>query len=297
MKGFKYSVLVLVTMVTTATPVAAQSSTVARAIDRIEQAVERMMTRVSGAFNLGESDAVGPMQSAEDYLWRGSISAGQLEIKGVNGSITVERASGSEVVVAAEAHGRRSDPSTVRIEMVEHADGVTFCAVYPTPEGERDNFCGAGSEGRMNTRRNDVQVDFFIQLPEDVEFVGRTVNGDIEALDLDSDVMANTVNGDVDLSTSGFARAQTVNGSIDAEMGRFDLGEGASFTTVNGSITVDLPDDVDADLDASWLNGGFESDLPVLLQGRMGRGSARGALGDGGPELELTTVNGSIRIR
>ena len=53
----------------------------------------------------------------------------------------------------------------------------------------------------------------------------------------------------------------------------------------------------DADVHASWLNGGFESDLPFTLDGRIGKRSARGILGDGGPELELQTVNGSISIR
>lgn len=75
------------------------------------------------------------------------------------------------------------------------------------------------------------------------------------------------------------------------------VGDGLSFSTVNGDITLDLPDDIDAELDASWLNGELDSDLPLMLQGRMGRRSARGTLGDGGPRLEVSTVNGSIRLR
>lgn len=237
-------------------------------------------------------------QSATDFRWSGRIAVGEsLEIKGVNGSIEVVGADGDEVVVTAEARARRSDPTSVRIERVEHADGITFCAVYPTPEGRDENRCGPGSSGRMNTERNDVRVDFRVEVPEGVAFVGRTVNGDVEASGLRSDVTAVTVNGDIELTTTGFAEAETVNGSIDAVMGAPDLREGVAFSTVNGSITLDLPDDIDADLDASWLNGGFESDLPLLLQGRMSRRSARGTLGDGGPELELETVNGSIRIR
>ena len=62
-------------------------------------------------------------------------------------------------------------------------------------------------------------------------------------------------------------------------------------------ITLDVDDGADATVNASWLNGGFESDLPFTLDGRIGKRSARGVLGDGGPELELQTVNGSIRIR
>ncbi len=236
-------------------------------------------------------------QSAADFAWSGHIDAGDaLEIKGVNGSITVGPASGSEVVVTAEASGRRSDPSTVRIEMLEHVGGLTICAVYPTAEGEEENYCAAGSDGRMSTQKNDVSVEFHVQVPADVDFIGRTVNGGIGALDLVSDIAAITVNGDIEISTTGFAEAETVNGSIKAEMGTSELREGVSFSTVNGSITIDLFDGVDADLEASWLNGEFDSDLPFAMQGRVSRGSASGTLGSGGPALELSTVNGSIRI-
>lgn len=237
-------------------------------------------------------------QSAEDFRWTGRLSSGHaVEVKGINGDISVTRAGGSEIELVAEARGRRSDPSTVRIERVEHAGGITFCAVYPTPEGERANECAPGSEGRMNTRRNDVSVDFELRLPADLDFIGRTVNGDIEADDLGGDVTAHTVNGDIDISTEGFAEAETVNGDIDVQMGAADFASGADFSTVNGSITLDVDDGVDANVHASWLNGGFESDLPFTLDGRIGKRSARGLLGDGGPELELQTVNGSIRIR
>jgi hypothetical protein len=236
-------------------------------------------------------------QSAEGFRWTGRLASGQVEVKGINGDIRVSRADGSEIELVAQAKGRKSDPSTVRVERIEHAGGITFCAVYPTPEGEDANVCAPGSGGRMNTHRNDVAVDFELRLPADLDFVGRTVNGEIEADNLGADVMAQTVNGDVEISTAGFAQAETVNGSIDVSMGASDFSRGAEFSTVNGSITLDVDDAVNANLDASWLNGGFESDLPFTLDGRLGKRSARGVLGDGGPELELKTVNGSIRIR
>jgi hypothetical protein len=239
------------------------------------------------------------LQSAQDFRWSGRLTAGEsLEIKGVNGSISAVPSSGSEVVVTAETTARRSDPSSVRIEMIEHDGGLTFCAVYPTPEGRREaNYCASGSGGQMSTNNNDVSVHFEIQVPADIDLIAKTVNGDVEALDLGADVRAVTVNGSIEISTEGFAEAETVNGSIEARIGSPDLPHGVSFSTVNGSITLDFDDDIDAELDASWLNGSFESDLPFSVNGRMGRRSARGTLGDGGPELELSTVNGSIVIR
>ena len=220
---------------------------------------------------------------------------GTVEIKGVNGDIIAERSAGGEIEVRAERSARRSDPEAVRIEVIEHAGGVTVCAVYPSSRG-RENTCEPGSRGRNSTRNNDVRVTFYVSVPEDVGFLGKTVNGDVRVHDLASEVGAKSVNGDIEISTSGFPEASTVNGSIDAAMERYDIASGLSFSTVNGSISLDLPDDVDADLDARWVNGRLETDLPLELIGRVSRRSARGALGDGGPELNLRTVNGSIHL-
>ena len=79
-------------------------------------------------------------------------------------------------------------------------------------------------------------------------------------------------------------------------MERYNIEAGLSFSTVNGSISLDLPDDVNADLDARWVNGRLEADLPFRLIGRVSRHSAKGVLGEGGPELNLKTVNGSIHV-
>lgn len=237
-------------------------------------------------------------EGADGFRWTGRLAAGKtLEIKGVNGPIIVEPASGSEIEISTEARGHRSDPSSVRIVEVESDAGLTFCALYPTPAGRHANECAPGSGGRMNTSRNDVEVTFHVRLPAGPSFRGKTVNGRIEATGLANDVDVATVNGGVHVSTSGFADASTVNGDIDAAVGRADAERGLTLKTVNGSITLDVPDDLNADVSASWVNGGLDTALPLTLKGRLTRHAARGVLGDGGASLTLATVNGSIRLR
>src|SRR5881409_2022794 len=159
--------------------------------------------------------ALAPRTAAaqREFHWKGTVAPGKaIEIKGVNGDIRADAGSG-DVEVSAVKHARRSDPDEVKIEVVQHEDGVTICAVYPS-DGRRDNTCEAGDGGHMNTHDNDVAVDFTVRVPAGVRFVGRTVNGAVEAAHLASDVEANTVNGAIRISTSGFAQAGTVNGSI-----------------------------------------------------------------------------------
>ena len=296
MRPLRWVILGMALFAVTATFVAAQTGVLSNVAYLVESLVTSFSADAEQAVDRGDREVTA--QSATDFRWVGQLARGaSLEVKGINGSVRAVRASGSDVVVTAEARARRSDPASVRMEILRHDGGVTLCAVYPTPDGKRENYCGAGDDGRMSTNDNDVQVHFRVEVPEGVHFVGRTVNGDVEALDLDADVHAVTVNGDIDVSTAGFAAAETVNGSIEAVVGSPDLREGVAFSTVNGSISLDLDDATNADLEASWLNGSFESDLPFLLEGRVSRRSANGTLGDGGPPLELSTVNGSIRIR
>lgn len=235
---------------------------------------------------------------SEDFDWRGRVAAGKtLEIKGVNGSIEAEGVSGGEVSVHARKTSRRSDVSSVEIKVIEHADGVTICAVYPTPrDASRPNECVAGERGQMNTRDNDVQVHFVVRVPAGIRFAPRTVNGGIDAMHIEGDVAAHTVNGSIKLETSGRAEAKTVNGSIEASMGKADWTGSNEFKTVNGAIRLTLPADMSTEVSAKTVNGGIETDFPLTVKGRFSRRSLQGTIGNGGRELDLETVNGGIRL-
>ena len=238
-----------------------------------------------------------PRHSGEDFTWGGRIAAGKaIEVKGVNGEITIEPSTGDQVEVVARKSARKSDPDEVKIEVIEHEDGVTLCAVYPTPEGEKPNECKPGEGGRMNTRNNDVQVDFEVRVPARVRAIGRTVNGSISAHGLTADAEAYTVNGSIHIATRGVAAASTVNGSIEAELGTSPR-EPLEFQTVNGGIKVTLPGDTGAELRASTVNGDIDSELPVTSYRRLSHRRLTGTIGKGGPQLRLTTVNGDIRLR
>ena len=242
---------------------------------------------------------VGPASAQESgFDWSGAIAQGKtIEIRGVNGDVEAAFSSDNRVHVHATRTGRRSDPESVRIEVVEHEDGVTICAVYPTPgNASRENECRPGG-GQMTVNDNDVQVDFTIRVPAGVRFEGSTVNGGVEVEGLRSAVVASTVNGDVRVETSGTAEASTVNGDIDARVGAGTLTEDLSFTTVNGSIDLSAPAGLNADLEASTVNGDIDSDFDVTVRRSVTRQSVRGTIGTGGEDLDLSTVNGRIRLR
>ena len=233
-----------------------------------------------------------------DFQWRGRVASGQsIEIKGVNGSVHAVAANTNEVEVTAVRSARRSDPASVRIEVVTHAGGVTICAVYPDVPGREPNRCEPGSGGRSNTHDNDVNVQFTVRVPAGVTFIGRTVNGGVDAASLESDAEGYTVNGSVKLSASGLVRAGTVNGSITVTAGRADWTDNAAFKTVNGDVTLTVPASLNAELRAETVNGSIESEFPITVTGHITPRRLRGTVGAGGQELSLATVNGSIHLR
>lgn len=232
---------------------------------------------------------------AEPFHWSGRLASGKtLEVRGINGAIEAELASGNEVSVDADRSARKSDPDEVKIEVVERRDGVLICARYPRPDGGL-NDCDDHDGQRV--RDNDVVVKYRIKVPAGVSLVARTVNGAISIHGLKSDARVSTVNGSVSVSTQGTASASTVNGSVQVRIGS-DLRDDLEFSTVNGRVVVEMPKGVNADVRGSTVHGSIRTEFPLTVKGRRwGNRRVEGTLGRGGHDLLLTTVNGSIVLR
>jgi DUF4097 and DUF4098 domain-containing protein YvlB len=254
---------------------------------------------VAGTASMAASsdDDVSWATGTPDFKWSGVLKAGQsVEIKGINGRVSAEPASGNQVEIVAWKHGVRSDPADVHIEMVTSSDGITVCALYPNSWGGKENTCESGDSDHSNTKDNDVQVRFKLKIPAGIGFKARTVNGKVVASGLSGPIRARTVNGSIDVTTSSIADAETVNGSIHARLGATNWTDELKFRTVNGHVEVEVPPTVNADLDVNTINGSIDSDLPWVMQGKIGRTHMRGTINKGGSRLKIETVNGSVKI-
>jgi hypothetical protein len=253
----------------------------------------------SGPNELQAVDANANRQdSSNDFHWNGRVaSGGTIEIKGILGNIKAEASSSGEAEVVAVKSGRRSNPKEVEIRVVEHSGGVTICAVYPNSDSGRPNDCQPGPSSHSSVHNNDVNVEFTVRVPQGVRFRGSTINGNVETGALGSDVDASTINGSIKISAAGIARASTINGSITASLGNSNWTSPLEFSTVNGGITLDLPSNTSAEVSAETMNGDISSDFPMNTLSRVGRKHLNGTIGNGGRELSLKTINGSIRLR
>ena len=224
------------------------------------------------------------------FHWSGHVAAGQrLEVRGINGSIHAQPALGESVEVIAYESGREIDPAAIGVQVIESDGGVTIFAV---PRSVPD--CLECSDG-LQSGSGDANVDFSVRVPTGVRFVARTVNGGVEAKSLNADMEAHTVNGDVVLSTTGAAQGETVNGSITASVGK--IKDSLNFSTVNGTIFLEVPDSAAARIHAKTQNGPIRTEFPLAVRGEFPARHADGVIGCGGPELRIATVNGGINLR
>jgi len=111
-------------------------------------------------------------------------------------------------------------------------------------------------------------------------------------------VIASTVNGRVEVATStGPVNAKSVNGSVNVRMDELQGDEDLDFSTVNGSVSVEVPSNFAGDLVMETVNGSLTTDFPLMISGKMNPKHIRATIGKGGRRVRMTTVNGSIELR
>jgi len=234
-------------------------------------------------------------ENGHEFHWTGKLADNNIvEIKNINGWIDAGPSSGDQVEVSAEKSGPEADQ--VKIQVVPSSDGVTICAIYP----HGSTTCEPGESWHANNVHGDrTKVNFTVKLPNNLRFSGQSINGEVKAEELSRFVRATSVNGSIHVSTKSWAEAETVNGSVEVAMGSADWNGKLKIETVNGSITLKMPDDFNADVSFRSVNGNLTTDFPLTVKGTMGGWGghrADGRIGNGGRDLQVETVNGSVRL-
>lgn len=259
---------------------------------------------VTGDLDFGA--APGPRKTGKTWTYRARVAPGQsVWVRNMRGSITVEAGRGESLEVTAVRSFSESDPESVRLVTVPSAGGVAICALWSSedadPDSERDaeGQCGPADEYKAgNAHDNDVGVQFTVRLPRGVRIQATTVNGAVRVSGATAPVVAGTVQGAVDAETAkGPLQAYSVDGSVHATVRGFGDTGAVKLTTVNGSVTLDLPAGLNATVSANTINGSITSDFPLTTTGKLVARHASGVIGDGGRRVELNVVNGSVTLK
>lgn len=146
----------------------------------------------------------------------------------------------------------------------------------------------------------------------------QTSNGGIDIQDLEGGANLKTSNGRIRAdAVRGSLEATTSNGSINAHLAKSDSGRPIKLESSNGSIdltldqmnrndvyastsnsgiTLHMPPSMGARVKAHTSNSSISSDFEVQMQGAISKHNLEGTIGGGGPLLDLSTSNGSIRL-
>ena len=123
-----------------------------------------------------------------------------------------------------------------------------------------------------------------------------TTNAKVSCSCIQGGLTARSSNGKIEIDGHrGSVDASTSNGLIRATLEALGAG-GVLLCTSNGRIVLDLPDDVDADIDMRVDNGVIRNDRELCQKGRESGGRVAGRLGQGGTSIKLRTSNGSISL-
>jgi len=127
-----------------------------------------------------------------------------------------------------------------------------------------------------------------------------TSNGRVHAEDVRGSLEADTSNGGIHVrlvkpEAGRPVKLETSNGPIELTMEAVNQNE-IHASTSNGGITVHLPGGIGANLAAHASNSSISTEFEVATQGTLDKHHLEGKIGAGGPAIELTTSNGSIRL-
>ncbi|HRQ41742.1 MAG TPA: DUF4097 family beta strand repeat-containing protein [Chloroflexota bacterium] len=194
------------------------------------------------------------------------------------------------------------DGRTVTISaQVENADVIVTRSdntVHVKSEHGRKATNGSWLERLLNGSFN-TKVILTIHVPDDCEIQANVVTGRLSISGINASVTARVMTGDLSLSDiGGPVYAKTVTGQL-----RYDgilINASHRFETTTGQISLCLPKEPNALLDASAMTGHVQCDFPLSQsqhKKHLTGGKLRGTLGSGEGSIKAKVVTGSFQLK
>ena len=194
----------------------------------------------------------------------------------------------------------------IRIEEHQTGDEVEIDVRYP-------HYHGFG----ITINGGNHRVDIDIHMPHEGRVDLHTGDGKIDLANFKGEMQLRSGDGSQEIDgVDGKLRAATGDGHIRAN-GRFDeldlktgdgrldaratagsaLGTGWRLESGDGTVTLEVPENLAANVDLHTGDGHIDLDMPITTEGQVRQGELRGKLNGGGNLLVIHTGDGSIRLR
>jgi hypothetical protein len=251
----------------------------------------------------------------------------ELRLTTFDGAIDIRAGDGKVVVVEVEKRGATPQAiEQLKVETKQDGNVIEVSVKRPARDVEFFGLSGMSStaklivtmprEGNVTARSGDgsIRIDHVSGRLElrtgDGSIRGTSIGGQITLATGDGSVTLDDAQGDVDVDTGdgsvsvagrlGIVKLHTGDGSITfrAEPGT-TMKDNWSLTTGDGGVSVYLPSDFGAQLDAHTGDGTIRNELPIKTHdgGENSRRTVKGQLGTGGRTLRIRTGDGSVRLK
>ena len=238
-----------------------------------------------------------------------------------DGDVVVTGADQQRIDARVTATGWKIGPNDVQI--IESQSGNSVSIEVKVPRWGFSMFGG---------NRKSLRVE--VSVPRELDLDVRTSDGNVTAQGVsgkiqfdtgDGNVTAGNIKGDIRIHTGdGHIEGHNFDGSLDANTGdgnlridgRFDalalktgdgnieaqvgsgskVASGWNLHSGDGHITLRVPGDLNATLDAHTGDGSITLDIPIQVSGSLSHSSVRGKMNAGGATLAVSSGDGSIHI-
>lgn len=190
------------------------------------------------------------------------------------------------------------DRNEVQLDAVKTADSQQKLQEAEIRVNATQNHVAIETHYPEHTNNNPASVEYQLHVPrsarlQKIDLVnGRLdidgVKGSVEGASVNGNVTGHGLTGDVELST--------VNGSVSSELIDMRNAHRVKLSSVNGHVELAMPKDANAHLTASTVSGSISSDFQLPIHKGWVGSNLDTTLGSGAAQVELSDVNGSIKI-
>jgi Putative adhesin len=273
-----------------------------------------LLTGVSGLVGAGGA-------RAEEVTKTFTVSGhARVKVETDDGAVRVTTGDIKQVEIRVVYSGYKLDRD-LRVSTEQNGDSVDVSAKT-----------SGGGFWSWGVRHSSLRVE--VHMPKDADLSIRSGDGSVEADSINGNVDVTTGDGSISVqgvkgnmrfhSGDGHIQAHGLDGTVDASAGdgsinlegRFDglsirtgdgsvtarasegskLASGWTIHTGDGSVDLEVPGDLQANLDASTHDGHISMGLEVTVEGTFSSSSIHGKLNGGGQTLSIHTGDGSIHL-
>ena len=223
-----------------------------------------LLAMIAAAAVAGEWKTIDNDRWCRESRWNGdqetycevreiTIPAGRDVIRvdgGANGGIEVEGWDRDEIEIRVKVKAWDQDEDDAR-QMVEDIDVEVDGRVIR-------------AEGPRQRHRHGWSVSYRLMVPRQSNLDLQATNGGLAVTDVEGEIYLDTTNGGISISNlAGDVKGTTTNGGLNVELtGDRWEGDGLDVRSTNGGVSLEIPEDYNAELETGTVNGGIEVDFP-----------------------------------